>query len=174
VITLPALRERPEDVAVLGRRFLDELPGRALLYFSAATLEALRASRWPGNVRELHNVVHRAAIMARGPTIELDDLPCEVRALAKDSGAIPVSQGDTSERARILALLRDCQGNVDEAARRIGVSRMTLHRKIGKWSISRLVKGRKQPGPNNLIKYAFHQTRCPPAAPSAYRCEPLH
>jgi transcriptional regulator of acetoin/glycerol metabolism len=138
VITLPALRERPEDVAILGRRFLDELSGRVLLYFSDPALEALRAYRWPGNVRELRNVVHRAAIVARGPTIELDDLPGEMRALARDSGAIAVGEGDTSERVRILAMLRDCEGNVAEAARRIGVSRMTLHRKIGKWSISRL------------------------------------
>jgi transcriptional regulator of acetoin/glycerol metabolism len=138
VITLPALRERPEDVAILGRRFLDELSGRVLLYFSDAALEALRAYRWPGNVRELRNVVHRAAIVARGPTIELDDLPGEMRALARDSGATAVGEGDTSERARILAVLRGCDGNVAEAARRIGVSRMTLHRKIGKWSISRL------------------------------------
>jgi transcriptional regulator of acetoin/glycerol metabolism len=61
-----------------------------------------------------------------------------MRALASDSGAIALGEGDTSERARILAGFRDCEDNVAEAACRSGVSRMTLHRKIGKWSISRL------------------------------------
>jgi transcriptional regulator of acetoin/glycerol metabolism len=138
VITLPALRERPEDLAVLARRFLDELPGRVRLCLSDPALKALRAYRWPGNVRELRNVVNRAAIVARGPTIEVDDLPNEVRAVATDYAPVDFGHSGASERGRILAVLGECQGNVAEAARRIGVSRMTLHRKIRKWSLSRL------------------------------------
>ncbi len=138
VITLPALRERPEDLAVLAGRFLDELPGRMRLCLSDAAVKALRAYRWPGNVRELRNVVNRAAIVARGPTIEVDDLPDEVRAVAMDYAPVGVAHTRGSERARILAVLGECEGNVAEAARRIGISRMTLYRKIHKWSLSRL------------------------------------
>jgi transcriptional regulator with PAS, ATPase and Fis domain len=137
VITLPALRERPADLTVLAGRFLDELPGRTRPGLSEAALQALGAYRWPGNVRELRNVVHRAAIVARGPTIEVSDLPDEVRAVATNH-APAGGQPRASERAHILAVLGECQGNVAEAARRIGVSRMTLYRKIHKWSLSRL------------------------------------
>jgi transcriptional regulator of acetoin/glycerol metabolism len=137
VIRLPVLRERPNDVAILAGRFLEELPGRACLSLSDAALNALTAYRWPGNARELRNVVHRAAIMARGATIEVDNLPDEVRAMANDCAAVDVGSSCSSERARILAVLGECHGNVAEAARRIGVSRMTLYRKIRKWSLSR-------------------------------------
>jgi transcriptional regulator of acetoin/glycerol metabolism len=138
VIALPALRDRPEDLAVLARRFLDELPGRMRLCLSDAALKALRAYRWPGNVRELRNVVNRAAIVARGSTIEVDDLPDDVRAVVTDYTPVGVGQTRGSERDHILAVLGECQGNVAEAARRIGISRMTLYRKIRKWSLSRL------------------------------------
>jgi transcriptional regulator with PAS, ATPase and Fis domain len=136
VITLPGLCDRPEDVPILSRHFLDELPGRAL-HLNDTALKALRLHRWPGNVRELRNVIHRAAIMAHGPSINVEDLPDELRAVATDHGETDVGEGDTSERARILAVLGECEGNVAEAARRMGISRMTLHRKINKWSISR-------------------------------------
>jgi sigma-54 dependent transcriptional regulator, acetoin dehydrogenase operon transcriptional activator AcoR len=138
VIKLPALRERPEDVAILVDRFLDELPGRARLCLSAVALNTLMVYRWPGNVRELRNVVHRAAILARGASIEVDNLPDDVRAMANDCAVVDVGSSRSSERARILTVLGECQGNVAEAARRIGVSRMTLYRKIRKCSVSRL------------------------------------
>jgi transcriptional regulator of acetoin/glycerol metabolism len=138
VITLPPLRERSEDVAILAGRFLDELPGRMRLCLSDAALKALRAYRWPGNVRELRNVVSRAVIVARGSTIEVDDLPDDVRTVVTDYTPVGVGQARSSERDRILAVLGECEGNVAEAARRLGISRMTLYRKIRKWSLSRL------------------------------------
>lgn len=78
-IHLPPLRERLEDVPLLGQHFLEEFAavnGRHDLYgFSAAALEALRDHTWPGNARELRNVVERAVIVGRGPWIEREDLP---------------------------------------------------------------------------------------------------
>ena len=136
-ITLPALRNRPDDIAILARRFLDELPGQAR-FLSEAAVKALRAYHWPGNVRELRNAIHRAAIVAHSPIIGVEHLPDEMQAPARDYGTAGAGDGDTPERARILAVLGECQGNVAEAARRLGVSRMTLHRKIRKWSLSRL------------------------------------
>ena len=88
-------------------------------------------------MRQLRNVIHRAAIVAPDPIIAMEDLPDEVRTVAMDYRPAGVGKGDTSERARMLAVLGECDGNVAEAARRIGISRMTLYRKIRKWSLSR-------------------------------------
>ena len=137
VIRLPALRERPDDLPILASRFLDELPGQ-VRFLSESAVKTLTAYPWPGNVRELRNAINRAAIMAHSRIIGAEHLPDEMRALAKGSGAVSVGESDTSERARIVAVLGECLGNVAEAARRIGVSRVTLHRKIRKWSLSRL------------------------------------
>lgn len=141
-IRLPPLRERMEDLPVLALRFLDELPGRSRPSLGEAALDALCAYRWPGNVRELHNVIHRAAIMARGPAIEPDDLPEELSdaplAQSIDGARDSARRTAGSERERLLAVLGECEGNVTEAARRMGLSRMTLYRKLRKWSVSRL------------------------------------
>jgi transcriptional regulator with PAS, ATPase and Fis domain len=137
-ITLPPLRERSEDLPILASRFLDELPGRECPRLSESALEALAAYQWPGNVRELRNVVHRAAIVANGPFITVADLPAELRSEAGNRAGPDTSHSHNLERDRILAILAECNGNVAEAARRLGVSRMTMHRKIRKWSVSRL------------------------------------
>ena len=137
-ITLPPLRERPGDVAILASRFLDELPGRERPRLSDSALQMLAAYRWPGNVRELRNVIHRAALVTNGPFITVADLPAELRGKAENRpDPADASQSEHLERQRILAMLAECNGNVAEAARRLGISRMTMHRKIRKWSISR-------------------------------------
>jgi transcriptional regulator of acetoin/glycerol metabolism len=141
-IRLPPLRERIEDLPVLAARFLDELPGRSRPSLGEAALDALCAYRWPGNVRELHNVIHRAAIMARGPAVEPDDLPEELLdaplAQSVDSARNSTQHVADPGRERLLAVLGECRGNVAEAARRMALSRMTLYRKLRKWSVSRL------------------------------------
>ncbi|MBL8966175.1 MAG: sigma 54-interacting transcriptional regulator [Spirochaetaceae bacterium] len=92
-ISLPPLRERGEDVALLAERFLGELrsrPGWEDLRLSRGALEALRARPWPGNVRELKNAVERAAILARGGLIEAEELAADG---AGPSGPGPLPAG---------------------------------------------------------------------------------
>ena len=137
-ITLLPLRERPEDLPILASRFLDELPGKDRARLSESALEALAAYRWPGNVRELRNVIHRAAIVVNGPYITVADLPAELRSEVRNRADPDMGQSHNVERDRILAVLAECDGNVAEAARRLSISRMTMHRKIRKWSVSRL------------------------------------
>ncbi|WP_153115198.1 sigma-54-dependent transcriptional regulator [Rhodocyclus tenuis] len=73
-LLIPALRQRPEDIVPLARRFLAEHGGRPGLHLSPAAEASLRARRWPGNVRELENVMQRALILCGGDCIEADAL----------------------------------------------------------------------------------------------------
>jgi DNA-binding NtrC family response regulator len=77
-IRLPPLRERPDDVVVLARHFLDEharANDKEIRGMSPAVTEVLREYRWPGNVRELRNVIERAVVVCEGPRLEVTDLP---------------------------------------------------------------------------------------------------
>src|SRR5439155_26263642 len=85
-LTLPPLRERPGDLALLAKAFLKEIGGNRSL--SAAAFEALGRYRWPGNVRELRSVIHAAALIARGPVIEATDLPADLLRPSPSHGEI--------------------------------------------------------------------------------------
>ncbi|ABC81902.1 sigma-54 interaction domain-containing protein [Anaeromyxobacter dehalogenans] len=136
VLRLPPLRDRPEDVLPLARRFLAEekRPGPG---FSPEAERRLLAYRWPGNVRELGNVVRYAAAVARGAEIRPEHLPEELTAPAG-----PAARGGTAgepaamatlaevERAHVLAVLERCGGSQAEAARVLGIGRNTLWRKL--------------------------------------------
>ena len=91
-LPIPALRQRPEDIVPLARRFLAEHGGRPGLHLSAAAEAALLAWRWPGNVRELENVMQRALILCGGDCIEADalSLPGAAPAIRADVRTEPV------------------------------------------------------------------------------------
>jgi DNA-binding NtrC family response regulator len=78
-VTVPPLRERADDILELARYFLERHRSTRALTMSAAAQEALRAYQWPGNVRELQRVLERAVALAETDSIELDDLPPQVR-----------------------------------------------------------------------------------------------
>jgi transcriptional regulator with PAS, ATPase and Fis domain len=99
-ITVPPLRERREDVPLLAEHFLARyrsLSDSTITGFSAAALRALTEYTWPGNVRELENVVERAVVMVPRSTVDLEDLPVEIR--AHD----PHAQKPRRERRRTIA-----------------------------------------------------------------------
>jgi transcriptional regulator of acetoin/glycerol metabolism len=128
-LRLPPLRERSGDIALLGEAFLARrVPTpdgrrRRILPEALATLEACP---WPGNVRELQNVLEFAALQAGAADVDLAHLPPDVRALA------PGAPGRTTmpDRAEILAALEACGGNRAAAARRLGISRVTLWKRL--------------------------------------------
>ena len=135
-VDLPALRQRPEDVAPLAASILDEtlarhaLPARG---FSPEALRRLAAHDWPGNVRELRHVVERAAILADRPSIEPEDLPLDFSVAAPALLAEAASRGATLrevEAAYIDEVLRRTRGNKTAAARILGIHRKTLHEKL--------------------------------------------
>jgi transcriptional regulator of acetoin/glycerol metabolism len=120
-LTLPPLRAR-EDFDWLAGRMLAGQGGPAL---SPAAAARLRAHAWPGNLRELANVVAVAAALSEGGVIEPWDLP---ETMSLPALAPPARRGGEAED--LAALLAACGGNVSEAARRLGVDRTTVHRRM--------------------------------------------
>jgi DNA-binding NtrC family response regulator len=145
-ITLPPLRERPEDVPRFVEHFLEHHRRRGLGpgQLTPQALCALRAYPWPGNVRELANTIERLVILAPGPTIDLQDLPENVRL-----GRTPATVDERSltlaevERRHIERALDTAGGNRSVAARRLGVDRSTLNRKLKQWEIGPPGSGRE-------------------------------
>jgi len=140
VLTLlvPALRARPEDLVPLARHFF-EVYGRdrapQLRGFSAAALQALQAYHWPGNVRELLNCVRRAMVMAEGKYI----LPVDLGLMPAPVSPVAAALEDVRVRAEkeaIAASLLQAGSSVTLAARRLGVSRMTLYRLLAKHGLA--------------------------------------
>jgi two-component system response regulator FlrC len=153
-LPIPALRQRPDDIVPLARRFLAERGGRPGLHLAPAAEAALRAYSWPGNVRELENVMQRATILATGDIIEpgLLHLPADrLRRSDRLEGAAFVSPpsenpngssllqvadgmkpsqlGDV-ERAHILETLVAVGGSRKLASERLGMPERTLRYKL--------------------------------------------
>jgi two-component system response regulator HydG len=142
---VPALRERPEDIPLLARHFLGRFGQRNrknFRGFSPRAMDLLVRHDWPGNVRELENAVERAVILAPGETITELDLPAGLRAAAERDGA----QGDgrdasgglsleDAEREAIARTLEMVGHNKSEAARVLGVTRVTLRNKMKKFGL---------------------------------------
>jgi two-component system response regulator HydG len=140
-VRVPPLRERREDVLPLARSFLAQ-EKRPAAGFAPETEAALLAYRWPGNVRELGNAVKHGCALARGDLIRPGHLPEELERAA----AGPTPEGEDhrggrasqlslaeAERAHVLATLERCGGSQAEAARRLGIGRTTLWRKLRSW-----------------------------------------
>ena len=142
VVTLeiPALRERPEDLPLLARHYLDLFAaehGRPRKELSLAALKALQQAPWPGNIRELKNVLENLVLFAEGPRIEPDDLPADVaRSAVPHPAAAPppaisaVRPMAEIEREAIFAALRQTHGRRGEAARLLDIGLRTLQRKL--------------------------------------------
>ena len=136
-LTLPPLRERA-DFDWLARRILagqeaSLSPSGQGASLSPAALERLRAHDWPGNLRELGNALAVAAALCEGGVITPCDLPERL--------ATPALPGPRAGRggdpgAELAALLAECRGNVSEAARRLGVDRTTVHRRMRRAGLS--------------------------------------
>ncbi|MGM9514912.1 sigma-54-dependent transcriptional regulator [Roseateles sp. DB2] len=133
VLRVPPLRARRADIPLLATHFLARYAaehGRAPRPLAAAALQALQAHDWPGNVRDLRQACERAVILAPGSQFEPEDF--QLQALA---GAAQPASGMTlaeRERAALDEALREAQGNISEAARRLGVSRAALYRRLDK------------------------------------------
>jgi DNA-binding NtrC family response regulator len=139
-LRIPPLRERTEDIPFLAsdllRRLSSELGSREPR-LSREAEGALGAYRWPGNVRELRNTLERALLRSGGREIEATHLALGNESLS--SGAPPTSGMPVTleevERLHIARVLAEESGNVGNAARRLGVPRSTLYKKIGRFGI---------------------------------------
>jgi len=142
-IHLPPLRERREDIPLLTNVFFHEFAKqnqKKVAGLSADAQAALQRYDWPGNIRELRAAIEHAVALCRGERISLRDLPERVQgkpdliSRATSGGAASSSGSDLNlenmEKAFIEQALRQTERNVTEAARLLGISRRTLHRKI--------------------------------------------
>ena len=157
-IHVPSLRERPEDVPLLVRHYMDYFarennvrPKR----ITTAALDALQRYRWKGNIRELRNTVERLMIMTAGETIDVADLPEVVR--VPQAGPSPsartssesevVKPGtlrefkDTTERAYLVGKLRENGWNISKTAETIDTPRSNLYKKLEQYQISQETDG---------------------------------
>jgi transcriptional regulator with PAS, ATPase and Fis domain len=136
-LRVPPLRERPQDVPLLARHFMEGLAthlGVPPLPFSRQVLDALSAYHWPGNARELRNFVERSLILGAFPIDSLAEHDLEAEVEGQPAGEGGELLADVEKR-HILAVLDDCTGNKTEAARRLGISRKTLERKCALWGL---------------------------------------
>ncbi|MEM1128619.1 MAG: sigma-54-dependent Fis family transcriptional regulator [Bacteroidota bacterium] len=130
-LTMPPLRQRRSDVPLLAHHFLDQYAtGRRshIQGFQPEAMDRLKRHAWPGNVRELQNTVERAVVLAQGTLLT----PADLR-LPEPDAADPFEPGLTLkevERRVVERTLADCDGNVSETARTLGVSRRWLHYRL--------------------------------------------
>ena len=137
-IHLPPLRERPEDIALLARHFLDLYRTKYRKTLTGLTAEALahlRAYAWPGNVRELQHAVERAVIMSEGNRLTADDFPLTTAPSPEEAVAFDSYNLEDVEQEVIARVLRKHQGNVSQTARELGLTRTALYRCMEKYGL---------------------------------------
>ena len=140
-ITIPSLKERRMDILPLAEHFLklhSAKTDKEVLKISSEARQALVRYNWPGNVRELENAIERAVVLAQYDTIFVDDLfhtqlqqPDVLRQAVRGRWELK-----ELNKAHILNVLSECAGNRSQAARRLGIARNTLWRKLAEYSIS--------------------------------------
>ena len=144
-IHIPPLRERPSDIAELAAYFLKEASAPESMGLSQAAMKRLQGYAWPGNVRELRNAMERAAALVSGEIVDGPDLAFLEAGSAKRSVAefdLTLLDGELSpavealERSMIRQALAACAGNRAEAARRLGIHRQLLYKKMKAYGLA--------------------------------------
>jgi DNA-binding NtrC family response regulator len=138
-VVIPPLRDRSDDILPLAHGFLRDFAKefrRDVKGYTAEAEQALVNQPWPGNVRQLRNCIERAVALSQAPRIGVDALfPAE----ASDADEAPLATlaevRDRAERQHIRAVLTDVENRIDEAAKRLGISRSTLFDKMRKLGI---------------------------------------
>jgi transcriptional regulator with PAS, ATPase and Fis domain len=140
-INLPALRERDEDIPLLVNHFIEKLnaeTGKHVEKVSQGAMDLLIDHAWPGNVRELENAIGHAFVHCRGDTILPVHLPRELVGAAPQAGGGMIAAGSLEEMEKtvIAEMLKRSKGNRSLAARRLGIGRSSLWRKIRKYGLT--------------------------------------
>jgi DNA-binding NtrC family response regulator len=149
-IDLPPLRERPEDIPVLARHFLEKnaRPGEQPKQIAPEAMEILLSYHWPGNIRELENAVERACVTSRDNLIIPENLPPELSApytpkqplhidLNKPLPEVLRESVVHIEQQYIRKALKKTRGNVGRCARLCGLSRRSMSSKIAEYKIDK-------------------------------------
>jgi two-component system response regulator HydG len=146
-LNVPPLKERREDIPLLAQHFLKKFADKnrkAIKGFVPLAMDMLVNYGWPGNVRELENAIERAVILATGEHITEAQLPLNITEQVGDLKIRPTAEAqildgthslEDIEKEAILAALTASNGNKAEAARRLGVTRKTLHNKLKSYGL---------------------------------------
>jgi len=140
---LSPLRERLGDIPLLAEHFLKrhcERTGRKVVGFQDEALRMLQMFNWPGNVRQLENVIERAVILTKTPTIGVGDLPEEIREPKGDGNGngfgMPLKKAlQSPERDLIMRALKAYHGSRQATAQALGINRTTLYKKMKRYGI---------------------------------------
>lgn len=143
-MSLPPLRNRPEDIPPLARHFLEEAVEETGSHVTGITEPAMRvlaAYEWPGNIRQLKNAIRTMVVMCDRDRIDIPDLPPEMapRRQLPGAGGPPASLAGVSlndlERKAIMDTLARTEGNREKAAKILGIGERTLYRKIREYNL---------------------------------------
>lgn len=140
-IKMPPLRERTEDIPILLKKFLDHFSAennRESLTISPEAMDVLIHYQWPGNIRELRNCIERMVVLSRENHLGVNDIPANVRNSAGNSNPLLQVNGNTiddHEKALIIKTLEECGGNRSMAAKKLGISRRTLYRRLDEYKM---------------------------------------
>ena len=132
-ITVPPLRERPEDIPLLVDYFIKKYctsMSRDMITIDPSALKRMEEFEFPGNVRELENMIERAIVIGNGKEIHLKDLP-----MGKDILNSTVESLDDHEKKHILQILNKYNWNISHSAKVLKVDRVTLYNKIKKYDL---------------------------------------
>jgi DNA-binding NtrC family response regulator len=133
-LELPPLRDRLADIPELAQHLMDEISHRHRLSIRSlddGLIRRFQRYHWPGNIREMRNVLESILVLSPSRSVGVADLPSHILHKLRSS-----DEGHTDERSKILSVLTSVDWNRNEAARILSCSRMTLYRKIVKYSIS--------------------------------------
>ena len=140
-LSVPPLRERREDIPLLAGHFLkmfSEKNGKPVKGYTPQAMDKLIRHPWPGNVREMMNTIESAVVLSSSTYLREGDIPDFREELA--TAVPPEAPDDLSldemERSTILKTLESVRGNKSEAARKLGITRATLHKKLKKYGVS--------------------------------------
>lgn len=148
---LPALRERRDDILLLARELLTEASERMkrnITQLTPLVADRLLDHEWPGNVRELRNVMERAVALARGTSVELEDLPIDIRVARNPSlprSAEGIRRLADVEKDYIIASLELNDGNQTRTSQQLGISSATLYRRLKSYGLIRNPRGQPEP-----------------------------
>jgi two-component system response regulator AtoC len=139
-LTIPSLRDLPEDILPLADHFLEIVcakQGKRLDGFTPAAQQAMLNYAWPGNIRELSNLVERSVILCHGTRIDVSDLglPSVPKSAPRATEEIGLVSLDELERDHIKKVLEACPRNLSRAAEILGITRSTLYNKIRRYKL---------------------------------------
>ena len=144
-ISLPPLRERDSDIVLLANHFVQQFAERAkreVAELSEPVIKCLLDYPWPGNVRELANCMERMVVLARGQSLQFEDLPDRIRRCQPSQSSRPLEEDRELvslaevERRHILFVLDAVHGNKSHAAQVLGLDRKTLYRRLEQYGVA--------------------------------------